>query len=473
MIDFGTGGFRGVIGETFTKENIQVISQGIANIIIKRKSTTPFVVGYDYRFMSEQAALWVAEVLAGNKIKVILSKEATPTPAVMYMTKKMNNDFGAMITASHNPYYFNGIKVFQKEGMDADITLTNEIEKEIKSLKSINKLTIYDKDFKKYVKKISILKDYLKNIESFISPDIKGKDTRILFDAIYGTGAISLTKIAKNFKLSNFKTIHSKHDAFFGFMLPSPSKDNMLKNKKLLLKEHFDCALGLDSDGDRLGMLDEFGNYVDSNEILASLYYYLVKYRGEKGDSVKNCATSNLLNKVSEKLGFNCYEVDVGFKNISSKIKEVDALIGGESSGGLTIRNYIYGKDSTFASMLFIEMMTVMQKSVSEIIKEVRGFANFHHCIVEDTFSYNENFNIKEYLYNNIPNFPTTPIEIKKFGKNVKYIFENDEWAILRLSGTEPVLRVFVEMETQEKTEEYLKIINQFILNMEKEKISA
>ena len=237
-------------------------------------------------------------------------------------------------------------------------------------------------------------------------------------------------------------------------------------------KEGFDFALGLDSDGDRLGMLDELGNYVDSNEILASIYYYLVKYRGMKGDSVKNCATSNLLDALSNKLGFKCHEVDVGFKNISSKIKEVDALIGGESSGGLTVRNYIYGKDSTFAAMLFIEMTAIMDKSVSQIIKEVRDFACFHHCIVEDTLSYNENLNIKEYLYNNTPKFPTAPKEIRKFGKNVKYIFENNEWAILRLSGTEPVLRVFVEMETKEKTEQYLKIMNDFILAIEKEKIS-
>ena len=473
MIDFGTGGFRGVIGETFNKENIQIITQGIANIIKKRKSTTPFVVGYDYRFMSMQAATWVAEVLAGNKIKVILAKEATPTPAVMYTTKAMDNDFGAMITASHNPYYFNGIKVFQKEGMDADITLTNEIELEIQSLKSINKLTIYDKLYKKYVKVKPILKGYLEHIKTFISPEIQGKDTKILFDAIYGTGAISLSKIAKDYQLKNFKTIHSKHDAFFGFMLPSPNYENMKKNKALLLKEHFDCALGIDSDGDRLGMLDEFGNYVDSNEILASLYYYLVKYRGQKGDSVKNCATSNLLDKISLKLGFKCHEVDVGFKNISSKMKEVDALIGGESSGGLTVRNYIYGKDSTFAAMLFIEMMSILDKSVSEIIKEVRDFADFHYCIIEDTLSYNENYNIKEYLYNNIPNFPVAPKEIRKFGKNVKYIFENDEWAILRLSGTEPVLRAFAEMETKEKTLQYLQILRDFILDIEKEKINV
>lgn len=473
MIDFGTGGFRGVIGESFNKENLQTIAQGIANIIKKNNSSTPFVIGYDYRFMSDKAAIWVSEVLAGNGIKVLLSKEATPTPAVMFITKDMNNDYGAMITASHNPYYFNGIKVFQKEGMDADVTLTNSIEKEIQNIQSINVLPSYEKKYKRCVKRVSFLSKYLENIQSFISNEIHGKDTRILFDAIYGTGAISLSKIAKKYELRNFNTIHSKHDAFFGFMLPSPSKENMLLNKKKLLAKKYDLAIGIDSDGDRLGILDEFGNYVDSNEILASLYYYLVKYRNEKGDIVKNCATSNLVDNVAKQFGFKCHEVDVGFKNISSKIKEVDALIGGESSGGLTIRNYLYGKDSTFAAMLFIEMMTLMNKSVSEIIKEVRDFASFHHVIVEATIQYNENSNIKEYLENNEPNFPIKPREVRKFNKNVKYIFDNDEWAILRLSGTEPVLRVFVEMSNKEKTDQYLDIINEFINNMEREIISV
>ena len=473
MIDFGTGGFRGVIGESFNKENLQTIAQGIANIIKKTNSTTPFVIGYDYRFMSDKAAIWVSEVLAGNGIKVLLSKEATPTPAVMFITKNMDNDYGAMITASHNPYYFNGIKVFQKEGMDADVNLTNSIENEIKNIQTINVLPSYEKKYKRYVKRVSFLSKYLENIQTFISNEIHGKDTRILFDAIYGTGAVSLSKIARKYELHNFTTIHSKHDAFFGFMLPSPSKENMLLNKKKLLDNKYDLALGIDSDGDRLGILDEFGNFVDSNEILASLYYYLVKYRNEKGDIVKNCATSNLVDNVAKKLGFECHEVDVGFKNISSKIKEVDALIGGESSGGLTIRNYLYGKDSTFAAMLFIEMMTLMNKSVSEIIKEVRDFASFHHVIVESTIHYNENSNIKEYLDKNEPNFPSTPKEVRRFGKNVKYVFDNDEWAILRLSGTEPVLRVFVEMTTEEKTQQYLDVINEFIKNMEREKISV
>lgn len=469
MIDFGTGGFRGVIGETFTKDTIQKITQALANIIKKEESNKPIVVGYDYRFLSDRAAVWVAEVLAGNGINVLLSDYATPTPAVMFMTKYMGNDYGAMITASHNPYEFNGIKVFQKEGMDADVVLTNKIEDEIRNLTEIKVIPSYEIEYKKYVKDISILDLYLDNIKNFISPDIKGKKTKILFDALHGTGAISLTKIAKDYDLDNFVTINGTHEALFGGMMPNPTPSAMLKNKERVVSEGFDFAIGIDCDGDRLALLDEAGNYVENNEILAALYYYLVKYKNEKGDCVKNCATSNLVDKVVLKFGYKCHEVDVGFKNISSKIKEVDALVGGESSGGLTIRNYIFGKDSTFAAMLFIEMVSVMNKSVSEIIKEVRDFAGFHHKIVEHTIHYQANLDIKRYLLNVEPNFSDKPLEVRKFGKNVKYIFENDEWVIFRLSGTEPVLRVFVEMETSAKTYEYVEEVYKYISNINKE----
>ena len=469
MIDFGTGGFRGIIGETFTKDTIQKITQAIANIIKEEGSDKPIVVGYDYRFMSDYAAVWVAEVLAGNKIKVLLSDCATPTPAVMFMTKYLDNDYGAMITASHNPYQFNGIKVFQKQGMDADVVFTNRIEKEIANLKEVKCTASYEEEYKLYVKNISILDLYLDNIKKFISPEIKGKQTKILFDALHGTGAISLTKIAKDYELNNFVTINGTHDTMFGGMMPNPTPQAMLKNKERVLCEGFDFAIGIDCDGDRLALLDENGNYVENNEILAALYYYLVKYKNEKGDCVKNCATSNLVDKVVLKFGYKCHEVDVGFKNISSKIKEVDALIGGESSGGLTIRNYIFGKDSTFAAMLFIEMVSVMNKNVSEIIKEVRDFADFHHKIVEHTIHYQANLDIKRYLLNNEPNFSDKPIEVRKFGKNVKYIFADDEWVIFRLSGTEPVLRVFVEMKTSDKTYQYIEQVYNYINNIDKE----
>ena len=176
-----------------------------------------------------------------------------------------------------------------------------------------------------------------------------------------------------------------------------------------------------------------------------------------------------MLDRVALRLGFNCHEVDVGFKNISSKIKEVDALIGGESSGGLTIRNYLFGKDSTFSSMLFIEMVCVMNKSVSEIIKEVKNFADFNYIIRERSIDYQENLDIIRFLKENNPKFDKDPIEVRRFGKNVKYIFENDEWVLLRLSGTEPVLRIFVEMKDETKAKKYLEIVKSYINSMESE----
>ena len=185
------------------------------------------------------------------------------------------------------------------------------------------------------------------------------------------------------------------------------------------------------------------------------------------GDSVKNCATSNLLDKVSEKLGHKCYEVDVGFKNISSELKRVDALLGGESSGGLTIRGYLFGKDSTFAAALFLEMLVVMNKSVSEIVKEVRDFANFYHVDIESFISYRDEEKVINYLNNEEITFPDKVLKVERFGRNIKYLFANDAWILLRRSGTEPVLRIFVEMETKEKAEEYINILKKYVKDID------
>ena len=466
-IKFGTGGFRGIIGETFTKYNIQLVAQAICNLIIEEKSTKPVVVGFDYRFLSDKAAEWMSEVFAYNNIPVLLSNSPVPTPAVMFMTKSLDNDFGVMITASHNPYYFNGIKVFQKQGMDADIELTSRIEKQFDKIEEVKKkpieLAIKDSD----VKVVSFLTDYVVSIKRWILPKVYGSEIRVLFDNLHGVGGRSLTYIAKELDLKNFRTIGKSQDAFFGNKLPNPTRENMESDRKYLKHGNYDCVLGLDSDGDRLGILDELGNYVDSNELLSCIYYYLIKYRGMKGDSVKNCATSNLVNKVTEKFGYKCHEVDVGFKNISGKMKEVDALLGGESSGGLTVRGYLYGKDSSFAASLFIEMLVVMGKSVSEIVKEVREFAKFNHVIMEDNISYNNEDVVLNYVRTKTIEFPDKVIKREQFGKNIKYYFANDCWALLRCSGTEPVLRLFVEMETKEKTQQYLKILKDSVKSVD------
>ncbi len=467
-IKFGTGGFRGVIAEDFNKENVQYIAQAIADLIKAEGSKTPVVVGYDYRFISDKAAEWIACVLAANDVLVYLAKEATPTPAIMFMTKKLQNDYGIMITASHNPYYFNGVKVFQKDGMDADVELTNKIEKYIREVKEVKCLDFQEALDEGSIKQLSFLIDYVVSIKDMISPKVYGSKISVLFDNLHGVGTKSLSILASELGLVNFKTIGKTQDAFFGNKLPNPTKENMEADRKYLKRNNYACVLGLDSDGDRLGLLDEKGNYVDSNEILSCLYYYLVKYRGLKGDSVKNCATSNLLDKITEKLGYKCHEVDVGFKNISSKLKEVDALLGGESSGGLTMRGYLYGKDSTFAAALFLEMLVVMNKPISEIVKEVREFANFYHTTIESYVEYSNENKVISYLEKAAIPFPENILSTSIYGRNIKYFFANDSWVLLRRSGTEPVLRVFVEMDDKLKAEKYTKLVLDYVKDIDK-----
>ncbi len=462
-IKFGTGGFRGIIGETFNKANIQLIAQAISDLANEQGFKTPIVIGYDYRFLSDQAAEWICEVLAANGIVSLLSKGPVPSPAVMYKTKSMDNDLGIMITASHNPYYFNGVKVFQKKGMDADIFLTTRIEKKIKKVKEVRTLDLKLAKKEGLVKRISFLKEYVYSIKKWISPLAYNSDIRVLYDNLHSVGTRSISLLFKELGFKNFTTISKSHDPFFGHKMPNPTKENMELDRKYLEKERFDCVFGVDSDGDRLGLLDENGCYVNSNEILASLYYYLVTYRHMSGDIVKNCATSNLVDKVASKLRYRAYEVDVGFKNVSEKMMEVDALMGGESSGGLTIRGYLYGKDSTLSSALFLEMVIVMNKPISQIIKEVRDFASFHHVFVEKQISYRNEEKVLRYLKEKSIPFSNEVLKREELGKNIKYKFANECWVLLRCSGTEPVLRLFVEMENEEQVEQCLKVVEEYI----------
>lgn len=469
MIHFGTGGFRGVIGDDFTKENVKRIAQAISDVIHEDNSKKPVVIGYDFRFGSDAFAIYRANTLAANNIPVILASGPTPTPAVRAVSKAMDNDFGIRITASHNPYYFNGVKLFQGQGMDAEVSLTDKVENKVQALKEY-KTRNYEDALKegKIVKK-DILTPFLENIRNFLHPTKEPSHRlHVLFDPIYGTGALTLRSIANDLNIDADR-IHSAHDAFFGHRLPNPIEENLIEDKKLILENHYDLAIGTDSDCDRIAILDEKGNYVDANEVRACIYYYLVKFLGRKGDCIKNIATSNLLDAVSEKLGFHCHRVDVGFKNISAGIKEHDALIGGESSGGLTIRGYIFGKDSSFASALFLEMVKARDKPVSEIVKEVRDFANFHSVRIEDSYTFRYRENVFAAGQNRMPGFESSPKEKICLNNNFKYLFDDGGWAMIRFSGTEPLCRIRAESPDINITKKRIEVLKDFLAKADHE----
>lgn len=471
MIKFGTGGFRGIIGADFTKENVQLSIQALCNLAKRQGSEKPVIVGYDYRFASEYACLWAAEVLAGNGIVCWLYGEPMPTPAIMHVVQSEGLDFGVMITASHNPYYYNGVKLFMKGGVDADVAFTGEIEKECAAIREIRTMSAEEGEAQGLIRKVDFKRNYLENIKSFIDlQGIQNNRCKILYNDLFGVGAVGLRPLAAEYGIARFDCINDKRDALFGGQLPNPTRAMMLSMRDAVVSGGYDFAMATDSDSDRLGILDEHGDYVDSNDILACLYYYLVRYRGMCGDVVKNCATSILVDKVAQKLGYRCHEVDVGFKNISSKMLETDALIGGESSGGLTVRGYVMGKDSVFSASLFMEMVIRMNKPVSEIVREVHAFAGYDYSIEEETLTFSEIGQVRRRLESAAPEFGDLR-RASHFNSNYKYYFDDGCWVLIRMSGTEPVVRVFAEMKSAAESDGKISAVKKFFNAMEQDRV--
>ena len=298
--EFGTGGFRGIIGDDFTKDTVCKIAQSLCKIAVKNNFKKEVVVGYDHRFLSPETAKWMSEVFAANNFKVKILNSSSPTPTVMYLTEKYDLDIGVMITASHNPSIFNGVKVFEKGGYDADVNFTNTIEKELNQVENYAKLD-YSLGIKNnLIEEIDGITPYIDNILKFVKN--VNKSLKIGFDNLNGVAYIALKPLFEKFGIKDVYVLNGERDPLFSGKMPNPIESNLEDLKKLIKEKHLDLGFATDSDADRLGIIDENGNYISSNEILAAIYYFLVKYHHEKGDIVKNCATSNLIDGIANYL---------------------------------------------------------------------------------------------------------------------------------------------------------------------------
>jgi phosphomannomutase len=454
MIKFGTGGWRALIGEEFTRDNVRLLSQAVANMIITENNQEyGFVIGYDRRFLSDKAARWMSEVLAGNKIKVIFIEKIAPSPLIMYTVQMEQSKYGAAITASHNPADYNGIKIFTEGGRDATEMVTDTIEIFIEN---INQDQINFIDFDEGVKTGLIIKSdpfnaYIDSIIKMINIDaIRRKNLKILLDPMFGVSKTSLQAVLITARC-DVDLINDRHDTLFGGRLPSPTEGTLQRLKSMVIEREYDLGIGTDGDADRLGLIDSNGEFIHPNDILILLYYYLLKYKGFKGPAVRNLTTTHLLDRIAAKFGEACYEVPVGFKYISSKMEEKDAIIGGESSGGLSIKGHIHGKDGIFAASLLVEMICVTEKSLTEILDEIHSEFGSSYMLESD---YKFDLATKEKLITllfhdkKLPKF-SYDIEKISYMDGVKIYFNNGGWISARFSGTEPLLRIYSEMETE------------------------
>ncbi|MBQ4119556.1 MAG: phosphoglucomutase/phosphomannomutase family protein [Clostridia bacterium] len=460
MIEFGTGGWRAIIGEDFVCENIRRVAAGIVKLAEKEnKKEKPIIVGYDRRFLSNSAAKWVAEVLAAGGFTVWFMNRSVPTPMVMHTVKKKDLHYGVEITASHNPAEYNGIKLIVEEGRDAPVETTEALQELIAKGDKVDFMP-FDCAVEKG--KIVFLKnpfnDFLDDIMNLLDMKaLRERGLRVLFDSMHGSGAYPILAIFYTARCT-IDTINSNKDAYFGGVMPAPSKQSLEALRYKVVQDGYDLGIAMDGDGDRLGIIDKNGHYINANEILCMLYYYLIKHKGWKGGVVRNLATTHMLDKIAESFGEKCYEVPVGFKHISSKIDEVDAVLGGESSGGLTVRGHIHGKDSVYAASLFAEMVSVTDKSPTELMEELENqYGKFVMVEANLCFAPEYKAAVNEIIFEEkkLPDFAKDITKVS-YEDGCKVYFKDDSFVICRFSGTEPLLRIFAEADTAETAQSYI-----------------
>ena len=467
MIQFGTGGWRAVIGDGFTRANIRRVACAVARRM-KREGVAQegFCIGYDRRFLSRESAIWFSEVMAAEDVRLYFVNLAAPTPQIMFTVKHMGLPYGAAVTASHNPAIYNGIKLFTRGGRDATEDVTAPIAAEANALaeEDIPSMTFEEALDTGCVQFIDPRDAYLDSIMEKIDMDaIRARRPRVVLDPMYGVSLTGLMTILFTARC-DVDVINDRHDAFFGGHLPAPNPDTLRDLQGSVADHHADLGIATDGDADRLGIIDEKGRYVSANDVLVLLYYYLLKYKGWKGAAVRNIATTHLLDRVAAAFGEQCIEVPVGFKHISAGMEAHDALIGGESSGGLTVRGHISGKDGLYAASLLVEMISVTRKPLSALLGELtERFGALYMAEYDWALTAGSKARIHEKLMEKklLPDFGL-PIDRVSYLDGCKVYFE-EGWIIARFSGTEPRVRIFAEMPTRAHARELVRTMADFL----------
>lgn len=453
MIKFGTDGWRGVIGEDFTFDNIRIISQAIA-AYLKQERGKKVVVGYDTRFLSREFAFTAASVLAANGIKVDVSDQVVPTPVVSFNALYNKYDLGIMITASHNPSKFNGLKIKTKEGGAADKSLTDKVEKLLYRTKP-KILKLGEAERKRLLREKDFTTEYKDFLRSFVNTKkIKKMKLKILIDLMYGAGGTFAEEIVSS-KSLKIDYLHNENNPSFGGIHPEPVEENLKELIFKVKKEKYAFGVALDGDGDRLALIDEKGNFIGAQLLLPLLAIHMVEKKKAKGGIGKTVVGSNLIDEVAIFLGASCFETPVGFKYISNLFKDNLIFIGGEEAGGIGFKGYIPERDGTVSLLMVLEMMAYQNKPLVEIIKE-----------------FYKKFSKWFYARSSIPlgkvNKKIGDLKLPShlLGKKVERInrldgtklITKESWLMFRKSGTEPIVRVYTEAKTRKQRDALLEL---------------
>jgi phosphomannomutase len=454
MIKFGTDGWRGVIAQDFTFTNVRLVSQAIADYFASEQEPQ-ILVGYDSRFLASEFAAAAAEVLAANGIKVLFSCSFAPTPVFSYYTAKKNLAGAIIITASHNPAKYNGLKVKTRAGESAGPQLTKQFEERVKKL---SKQDVKQDSFAtalkaKQIQVIDPLPLYLNLLKSFVTVDLSR--LKVVVDPLYGASQRFFAQFLTAQGVQVIE-IHNSHDVTFGGLNPEPIEPHIDSLKREVVANKAHLGLAFDGDGDRIGAVDEGGNFVNAHQIFALLLRYLVEELNLTGTVVKTVSTTRMIDSLAYRYGLELVETPIGFKYIAQQFQTKDVLIGGEESGGLAFKNHLPERDGLLSGLLLLQAVKKAQKPLSVLVKELAKLTGpAHYGRLDLQFNHISPAALNQFLHKEKFSLPLKVKEVKDID-GFKCIFTDASWLMIRPSGTEPIVRVYAEADSRAKLKQLL-----------------
>ena len=459
-IKFGTDGWRGVIARDFTFDNLSLVAQATMDYM-KREGLAEkgLVVGYDRRFLSREFAERVAEVASGNCIRVWLGNGYAPTPAISWSVRELGAGGGVMITASHNPPIYNGFKFKEAFGGSARPATTRILEELVRANISTGRpvlaLPLAEALTGGSVQMIDMQSGYIRQLSSYVDLELIRKATiPVVADPMYGAGAGILPLL-----VPGALEIHTMRNPSFGDRPPEPTEENLTELSQLVKEGKYRVGLAFDGDADRIGAVDENGDFFSSHRIFTVLLRHLFERKGLSGGVVKTVSTTRMIDLLCEKFGLELYETPIGFKHICELMLEKEILMGGEESGGLGVKGHIPERDGILMGLLLLEAMAMSGKGLRELLDETMdeiGHFSYKRLDLPIDDLAKERL-IATLNSGGIRTIANRPVAKENFRDGFKYIFADGSWLLIRPSGTEPVLRLYSEAGDIRMVEELLE----------------
>jgi alpha-D-glucose phosphate-specific phosphoglucomutase len=461
-IKFGTDGWRAIIADDFTFDNVRICAQAVSDYLkgvgLDKRG---LVIGYDTRFASEDFAAVSAEVAAANGIKVYLCQVATPTPVTSYAVLYKEAGGGIIITASHNPGRWSGFKYKEPSGCSASTEVISTLERNIGSIQKsgrVNRMLIAEALEQGLAEKIDPYPEYYKQIGRLVDLDrLRKGGLKVMVDSMYGAGSGYFKKILSGVSTEVIE-IHGERNPAFPGLQPEPIASNLGELSQKIKGEGADVGLATDGDADRIGIMDENGRFLTTLEVFALLALYLLEVRGEKGAIVKTITTTSMLYRLGEIYGVPVHETSVGFKYVAPIMSTEDALIGGEESGGFGFRGHIPERDGILAGLLFLDFMIRENKSPSQLLDHLFEKVGPHYYDrVDIDFPASERDAIIRRLSGNTAqHIDGTPVSRIETADGFRFLLDDGSWLLIRFSGTEPIMRVYSESDDPDRVQRFI-----------------